>query len=101
MSASLTGLFFVHRESGPVGGVILGVASQETLIVRELSDPDPRTLYVPRVVALGWDFYSQERDALAAYAKACKDVLCLSDPTNKKPSTPSLTTCAARMGTRA
>ena len=80
-AATLTGLYFVGIGNGPVGGVVAGMANRETLIVREMSDGE-RVVYVPVALAIHWDFYHHERDAIAAFARVCREVWHFA-PTNK------------------
>lgn len=85
MAANLTGLYFAGVEIGPVGGVVLGAANRETLIVDVLSECEPRRAYVPVAVATEWEFFKREADALAAFARVCREAWDYA-PTNKKPS---------------
>lgn len=80
-AATLTGLYFVGIGVGPVGGVVAGMANRETLIVREFSEGE-RLLYVPVAVAIEWNFYHKERDALEAFARVCREAWNFG-PTNK------------------
>lgn len=80
-AATLTGLYFVGIGIGPVGGVVTGMANRETLIVREFGESE-RTLYVPVAVAIGWDFFHRERDAVEAFARVCREAWDFA-PTNK------------------
>lgn len=74
-AATLTGLFFVACEDGPVGGVVLGASNRETLIVQEKSESELRTVYVPIAVAVGWSFYEREAEAIEAFGRLGREVL--------------------------
>lgn len=76
-ATTLVGLYFVSREGGPAGGVVAGHLNHETLLVRVLSEETERTVCVPVAVAIGWEFFGSERDALCAFGRVCREALCL------------------------